>query len=69
MSYYYVNKNSQSTGEHEVHISGCPYMPFVSNQEYLGNFTDCKAAVEEAKKNHYSNSDGCAHCCAPCHKK
>lgn len=27
MSNYYVNMNAQSNGDHEVHKSGCSYMP------------------------------------------
>jgi hypothetical protein len=27
MAKYYVNKNKQSNGDHEVHKEGCNYMP------------------------------------------
>lgn len=27
MASYYVNKNSQNNGDHEVHKSECAYMP------------------------------------------
>lgn len=66
---YYVNKNSQPTGEHEVHQSACYYAPDEENREYLGCFSDCKSAVDLAKKIYYRNSDGCFYCCNPCHQK
>jgi hypothetical protein len=68
MPLYYVNKNSQSTGEHEVHKSDCSYIPDSENRLSLGYCTDCKEAIKEAKK-HYDNVDGCYYCCNECHKK
>lgn len=65
---YYVNKNAQPTGEHEVHNSSCSYLPDENNRIYLGNFTNCKDAVREAKK-HYANVDGCYYCSRECHTK
>lgn len=66
MEYYYVNKNAQPTGEHEVHKSGCKWMP--SEKINLGQFSNCKDAVEKAKT-YYSNVDGGAHCCSSCHTR
>lgn len=68
MAAYYVNKNAQSSGEHEVHTTGCSYLPNVENRKYLGDFSSCKPAVTEAKK-HYSNVDGCYYCCNACHTR
>jgi len=68
MARYYVNKNAQSTGEHEVHTTGCSYMPNPENRTYLGDFTNCKDAVKAAKKV-YDNVDGCYYCCKPCHTR
>ncbi len=68
MEYYYVNKKAQATGEHEVHKTGCVYLPSVDNRIYLGQFSNCADAVREARK-HYSNVDGCYHCCRPCHTR
>jgi hypothetical protein len=65
---YYVNKNAQPTGEHEVHNSSCSYLPDVDNRIYLGNFSNCKDAVREAKK-YYTNVDGCYYCSRDCHTK
>ena len=66
MSKYYVNKNAQSNGDHEVHESGCTYMPNEGNRKYLGDFDSCAPAVREAKKT-YPQSNGCYYCCNPCH--
>jgi len=68
MANYYVNKNAQSTGEHEVHTSTCPYLPDDKNRLYLGSFYNCKDAVTEAKK-YYSNVDGCFYCSKECHTR
>lgn len=67
MSYFYVNKNAQSNGDHEVHEKDvCPTPADVSNRKDLGWHSDCKDAVVEAKKT-YSQSNGCANCCPACH--
>ncbi len=63
---YYVNKNAQANGDHEVHKEGCSYMPNTENRIYLGQFSGCAGAVQEAKK-HYSQSNGCYYCSYLCH--
>jgi hypothetical protein len=68
MAMYYVNKNPQSSGEHEVHTGECYWLPNPENRLYLGSFSNCWDAIEDAKK-HYSNVDGCKHCCEPCHTR
>ena len=68
MDSYYVNKNAQPNGDHEVHKFGCSYMPHQENRIYLGQFDGCTGAVREAKKT-YSKADGCAHCSAACHTR
>lgn len=40
MARYYVNKNAQSNGDHEVHKQGCTWMPHEDNRIYLGNFSN-----------------------------
>ncbi len=64
--YYYVNKNVQANGDHEVHVTGCTFMPASENRVYLGIFENCRPAVVEAKK-YYSQSNGCYYCCRACH--
>ncbi|OUK70869.1 hypothetical protein EKN39_11965 [Enterobacter hormaechei] len=64
--YYYVNKNAQANGDHEVHVSSCDRLPHESNRQYLGIFETCSPAVREAKKT-YPQSNGCYYCCYSCH--
>lgn len=66
MATYYVNKNAQSNGDHEVHKSNCSWLPDESNRMYLGTFDKCSDAVKKAKET-YKNSDGCAYCSPECH--
>ena len=63
---YYVNKNAQTNGDHEVHTETCSYLPEAENRIYLGNFASCYPAVAEAKK-HFIHSDGCYFCSNACH--
>jgi len=66
MPRYYVNKNAQSNGDHEVHTKSCSFLPNPENRIYLGPFSTCTSAVREAKK-HYPKSNGCYYCSNPCH--
>ncbi|WP_350289830.1 hypothetical protein [uncultured Croceitalea sp.] len=66
MAKYYVNKNAQANGDHEVHKTSCSWLPEVKNRIYLGEFSSCKGAVREAK-NHYSQVNGCYYCSRDCH--
>ena len=66
MKLYYVNKNAQANGDHEVHEGGCYWLPATENRTYLGTFSSCHGAVQEARK-HYTQVDGCAHCSPDCH--
>jgi hypothetical protein len=66
MDYYYVNKNAQANGDHEVHKGTCAYLPTAQNQLYLGLFSTCQEAVR-ATKQHYSKSNGCYYCSIACH--
>ena len=66
MAYYYVNKIAQSNGDHEVHVTGCAFMPGTDNRTYLGDFTTCTPAVEKAK-DYYTQVNGCYYCSKPCH--
>jgi len=66
MKSYYVNKNKQSNGDHEVNLSDCKYFPDAENRKYLGQFDNCADAVKESKKT-YPQSNGCKTCCPTCH--
>lgn len=65
MALYYVNKNAQSNGDHEVHKSGCSFMPDSDNRIYLGDFVFCSSAITEARK-YFNDVDGCYYC-TDCH--
>ena len=67
MAKYYVNKNAQNNGDHEVHKeTGCNYLPEAQNRQYLGEFSNCQDAVKEARKT-YPQSNGCYYCSPECH--
>jgi hypothetical protein len=66
MAAYYVNKNAQPNGDHEVHVSGCAHKPEPVSSKYLGDHSNCHDAVREAKKT-YPRSNGCQYCCNECH--
>jgi len=66
MASYYVNKNSQANGDHEVHRTGCSFMPNAENRQYLGEFTNCRDAVKKAKE-FYTQVNGCYYCSRECH--
>lgn len=66
MASYYVNKNQQSNGDHEVHKQGCVYMPDAANRIYLGEHVSCHSAVQQARR-HYARSNGCYFCSDACH--
>lgn len=65
-SRYYVNKNAQSNGDHEVHVAGCSWLPAVKNRIYLGEFATCFGAVRAARK-YYTKPNGCYYCSEDCH--
>ena len=66
MARYYVNKNAQSNGDHEVHTIGCTFILAPENRLYLGDFTSCRPAVQAVHK-HYAQSNGCYYCANDCH--
>lgn len=66
MALYYVNKNAQANGDHEVHTTGCSFMPDKDNRIYLGDFATCAPAVREAKS-YYPQCNGCYYCARACH--
>lgn len=67
MPYYYVNKNAQPSGEHEIHTTSCNHGPSLeSSKQSLGFHSDCKEA-KKAAKSYYSNVDGCYFCSNDCH--
>ncbi len=65
---YYVNKQAQPNGDHEVHEQTCSWLPSAANRLYLGEYPSCFAAVSEAKR-YYTRVNGCKHCSKPCHSQ
>lgn len=49
MAKYYVNKDAQDNGDHEVHHSNCSWLPDIKNRIDLGECTNCHEAVKKAK--------------------
>lgn len=66
MARYFVNKNTQANGDHEVHREECLYLPLAHNRIYLGVFYSCYPAVAEARK-YYVQVNGCYYCSRECH--
>ena len=50
MTPYFVNRNEQPNGDHEVHGYGCRRLPGVRNRIYVGYFNSCHDAVIEARE-------------------
>lgn len=63
---YYVNKNAQANGDHEVHELTCSFVPSEASRIYLGDFQSCSLAVAAARR-HYSQVNGCFYCSRSCH--
>lgn len=66
MAHFYVNKNAQPNGGHEVHTTGCDHPPDAANRLSLGDHANCQSAVREAKRT-YPTANGCCYCCYACH--
>ena len=75
MPNYLVNKNAQSNGDHEVHVtpqsllSTCKNYPAEVNEVHLGYYATCEGAVQEAKRRGYTKANGCYFCANACHTR
>lgn len=70
MPRFCVNTNAQyGSNDHEVHDTTIERwcLPDPSNRRDLGIHQDCRSAVAQAKRAHYSDSNGCKHCAPACH--
>jgi len=65
MPKYYVNRNAQANGDHEVHKEDCEFLPLEVNRIYLGYFTNCQDVVKKAKES-FKQSNGCYFCSREC---
>lgn len=61
MSLFYVDKNEQGNGDHEVHTANCTHSPEIKKCEPLGYHTACSTALNAAKEI-YPQSNGCYYC-------
>lgn len=66
MDNYYVSKQARDNGDHEVHKSGCRYMPLERYAIALGRFSHSVEALNEAKEL-FPKANGCFYCCFTCH--
>lgn len=66
MDYYFVNRQAQANGDHEVHKQTCAYLPSPLNQLALGFHANCHSAVQAARA-YYWQSNGCYWCSQQCH--
>lgn len=66
MPMYFVNKNAQRNGDHEVHKEDCTFLPESNNRISLGYHSNCKSAVRKAK-DYFDQVNGCAFCSVECH--
>lgn len=67
MRYYVSTQTDNPNHNHEVHRETCWKLPNAEHRIYLGVFTSSQSALEAAKK-HYSDADGCVHCCPEIHR-
>lgn len=61
MQHYYVSKD-QSKGTHEIHVPRCSYLPEADDRVYLGSFTTCSDALQQARSR-FAGAKGCQWCC------
>jgi len=62
MESYYVNKERQDDGQHEVHKEWCIDVPPPEHQLLLGSFRDEQSALEEANF-FFGKVTACTKCC------
>lgn len=67
MAAYYVNRQAQNNGDHEVHTIGCPHPAALHNRKQLGDHPSCQSAVRKAKETYPSTANGCYWCANACH--
>jgi hypothetical protein len=58
MAQYYVNRNAQNNGDHEVHTSSCIFLPALQNRLDLGQHSSCVTAVRQARNTYLVMLDG-----------
>lgn len=59
---FYVCILKNEKGGHTIHKYDCPWIPLPEDKIYLGNYSNCISAVEEAKRRGYQPVNGCKYC-------
>lgn len=62
MTHYYVNNRTQANGDHQIHRTGCSFMPETDSRCYLGEFDSFARALVEAHRR-YKQVGVCRYCC------
>jgi hypothetical protein len=71
MAFFYVNRNAQPDGYHEVHNGDvdCPHPPLAENRVAIGYYSTCSEAIAACKADNPATLiDGCAYC-TYCHTR
>lgn len=71
MSYFYINRNAQEDGYHEVHNGSvnCSHPPLLENRIEIGYYNTCADAIAAARAaNPGLQIDGCYYC-TNCHTR
>lgn len=71
MSYFYINRNAQDDGYHEVHddSANCSHPPLLENRVGIGYYNNCSEAITAARlANPTLLIDGCYYC-TDCHTR
>ncbi len=71
MARYYINRNAQEDGYHEVHngSTDCPHPPLHENRVNIGYYDTCSEAIKAARDaNPTLLVDGCYYCTL-CHTR
>ena len=58
---YFVNRNAQRDGDHEVHAETCSWLMLAMRKVDLGVHASCQEAVEKARQT-YPRSRECCWC-------
>jgi len=67
MDKYYVHTKKTKDGYYEIHCYNCWLIPEKKELEYLGEFDNCRGALEKARESYYP-VHGCAWCSIECNR-
>ena len=63
---YFISKEKNGAGKHELHASVCYKLPDPGKRIYIGEFEDCVQAMRLAESM-IRSMDGCPLCSPRCH--